>query len=102
MISKIKEFLKPNLGKIILTVVFGLVAYYFGWNVCGGYNQYPTSVCIPYYNPIYWGPVASIDISVIDYPVAGITIERWISGIIYWYLIAYSIMFVYGILRRKK
>jgi hypothetical protein len=102
----IKEFLKPNLGKIILTIGFGLIAYYFGWNECGGASPFKgaaqPAVCWEYYNPIFWGPLAYIDVSVIEFPVANLTIERWISGIVYWYLIASAIIFVYSILKKGK
>lgn len=102
MIGKIKEFLKPNLGKVILTVGFGLAAYYWGINWCGGLLNSPLSVCHVLYNPIYWGPVAYLNISITDFTVAHIAIEQWISGIIFWYLIASMIMYAYSMLKKKN
>jgi hypothetical protein len=102
----ILEFLKPNFGKIIITVCFGLIAYYFGWNECGGASPFKgmaqPAVCWEYYNPFFWGPLAYVDVNVIEFPVMNLTIERWMSGIVYWYLIASAIMFACSILKKRK
>ncbi|MBU4339105.1 hypothetical protein KKB43_01795 [Patescibacteria group bacterium] len=105
MIKFIKEFLKPNLGKIILTVGFGLAAYYFGINACitpsflSGINLVLCHYVV--YSPVFWGPAfllpsyATNDISL------GLSAERIIFGIIYWYLIASVIMYFYSILKNE-
>lgn len=60
MISKIKEFLKPNFGKIILTAGFGLAAYFFGINSCVTPSFSSSAYLAPCHyvvlSPVFWGP----------------------------------------------
>lgn len=102
----IKEFFKPNSGKIILTIVFGLAAYFFGLNWCAGS---PTNsgflapaVCYVHYNSAMWGPLFILGDFSYDDMSARLSISRLILGIAYWYLAASVIVFLYNITKRKN
>jgi hypothetical protein len=120
MINKIKEFLKPNLGKIVLTIGFGLAAFNFGvidhYFPCSPYHGSVQPAVLPpsYNDPIFWGPLYKIvgfgycdlDLYILRFNAISLIPEvnilgliQLIPGVIYWYLVASVIMFIYSIIK---
>ncbi len=105
MTSKIKEFLKPSLIKILLVVLFGVMAYYFGIDLCGIKSVDPDTLlasvpCYTKFNALFWSPLAlfinfSYHLSVLA------SLILLLGGIIYWYLIASVIMYIHSIFKNE-
>lgn len=120
MIKLIKQFLKPSLGKIILTIIFGLAAYYFGINPCvtppSSQGMYWERCHYVVLSPVFWGPaflsplhdititlgpIFSFPSHIDSYISAQLSLGQLFFAIIYWYLIASVIVYIYSIIRNE-
>jgi|SRR3972149_7653319 len=100
-----KEFLKPDMKKIILFLVLFSLSYFFGVSSYHGILQV-VGVC---YNPILWLPLAIVGgscifssggdlISIINQFPYSLGI---LATLLYWYFLSCLIVWIYNNIRKK-